>query len=508
VTSQKPKILIGVPAFNGLQPECQQSFMGMVYHCGKDLGAVYDVAVAIITKKEQFRARNHIVDAAIAGDFTWLLMLDDDMVVPDDLVSRLLAHQKDVCGALYYQRGGSYHPVILAREILQDGNWVSRFLRQDHPIIRDPGLHMVDIIGGGCMLFKVDVFRKLVPPYFWWEHSMGTDIAICNRLVDAGIDIWCDTSIELGHLQSDRQVVTSRTIPSALQAASEVNEVLWQDAVAFLGMEDAALESFMIQASVREHRAEKWHASVQRTAWEDVKQYYIDHGDWHIANLLYFNMTRRDPVKEWVFMHAHEHVPPGGTVIDYGLGLGHVAFALADKGVSVLGVEIAGAATLPFVRWRFAHHALAGSLRILETTEATPGEPCPVQVDGACCISVLDHLVDPWGVLAWLSCAVKPGGWMILDYQSEKSEHEPQHLRNYDPATFEENLRGLGWEVSPECPWLFLRRKEDRYGLGTERESSDPYSDTGRGDVSFAYDVSVGGAIGDSVCLDHAPDGA
>ena len=450
---EKPRILIGSPAYNGIVPEAQPSFAALLFHCGKTLGEQYDFAIEIMTKREQFRARNLLVDSAIATDCTWLLMLDDDMLVPPDLVNRLLAHDKDVCGALYYQRGGSYHPVIMLQAPGPDGTRIPRFIPPMHTIIQEPGLYPVDVIGGGCMLFKVDIFRKLMPPYFWWEHTLGTDLAICGRLSEAGVQVWCDTSVELGHLKQDRQAVTSRTIPLASQALGAVNEQLWRDAVAYLAMPEPELESWMVQASTSEQRQRYWY-SQPRDTWEGVRRYYQEQGNWHLANLLYYNLSDYVPQKEWVVTQ----VRAGQRVIDYGIGLGHLLVPLAEKGTQVVGVEIAGCPTLDFVRWRLTQHALQAQVQLIELETPAPLQDLPTSAHGAYCISVIEHCFSPWAVLHWLARNVTPGGFLVIDYAVGKSEKEPQHLRHYDVQTFAQQMRGIGWDESPEQPWLFVRR--------------------------------------------------
>ena len=108
----KKKILIGIPAFDGVVAQAQQSVFGMIYRAGRDLKD-YDIAIQVSYKREQFRARNNIADAALSNNFDYVLMLDDDMIVPHNLIQSLLAHEKDVIGALYFQRGGTYKPVIM-----------------------------------------------------------------------------------------------------------------------------------------------------------------------------------------------------------------------------------------------------------------------------------------------------------------------------------------------------------------------------------------------------------
>jgi len=63
----------------------------------------------------------------------------------------------------------------------------------------------VDATGAGCMLYDMEVFKKL--PYPWFEFrkqengtTMGEDIGFCVDLKKAGYKIHMDTSIEVEHL--------------------------------------------------------------------------------------------------------------------------------------------------------------------------------------------------------------------------------------------------------------------------------------------------------------------
>ena len=448
------KVLIGIPGFNGIVPEAQPAILSMIYRCGRDLPDV-TLAVQVVTKKEQFRARNALVDGAIGGGCDWLLMLDDDMVPPPDLVQRLLAHDKDVCGALYFQRGGRYHPVLLTRTLLDTGEMHTAFLAQTDPRITQPGLHPVDIIGGGCMLFRVDVFRKLMPPYFEYERVLGTDINICSRFLDAGVQPYVDTTLELGHVRDEREVITSRAIPLTERALAGVNEQLWQDALAYTTLGEEELRSAMAQSATRAQRQGHWHQTPRDTD-AAIAAYYQTHASWHLANLLAYNLHSREQAKEYVLTQTAALLQPGETVIDYAVGLGHVALPLAARGYRVVGVDVAGATTLDFVRYRLARHQL--TMDLLEPPEGPPHADLATPAAMACCISALEHLPDPWGVLRWLHRNVRPGGVLVCPYACDRMPDEPQHLIRYDVTTFARDMRAIGWVESPEHSWLFLRR--------------------------------------------------
>jgi 2-polyprenyl-3-methyl-5-hydroxy-6-metoxy-1,4-benzoquinol methylase len=383
-------------------------------------------------------------------------MLDDDMLVPPDLLARLLAHDKDVIGALYWQRGGAFHPVLMHATVLPTGELMPRFYEPFDDVLTKPGLYPVDVIGGGCMLFKVDIFRKLTPPYFWWESQLGTDIAICTRLKDAGVQVYVDTAIELGHI-GEKQIITRHAIPLGTQVLGEAQELLWQDVRAYLGMPDAELESAMVQASSREQRQAHWHSEPRET-WEQVRKFYTDFGDWHVLNLLYWAMAKRDAVTQWVLSHSEGRLKPKSQILDLGPGLGMMSLALAQRGHRVIAQELQGTPTGDFVTWRCSRHTL-DDLLVLEFPQAVPETPGAAPVDAVLLISMLDHCWAPYETLEWAIAQLKPGGLLVCDYyDAQKRDDEPQHLVRYDPLTLPDWLRKHGLDEDPVYPFLWTKR--------------------------------------------------
>ncbi|KKK91440.1 hypothetical protein LCGC14_2712990, partial [marine sediment metagenome] len=108
------RVFIAIPAIADIAPEVVENLCSMFFSMGRRTPG-YDFFLKIVPRKEQYRARNNLVNMAMGVSADWILFLDDDMVVPDDLFARLVAHDKDVCGALYFQRGGQYFPVMMKR---------------------------------------------------------------------------------------------------------------------------------------------------------------------------------------------------------------------------------------------------------------------------------------------------------------------------------------------------------------------------------------------------------
>ncbi len=457
-------MLIGVPGFNGIThykgeyggQSAQEAMMAMVFWCGLHM-PMYDFAFEVATKREQFRARNLLISAAIGAKCDYLLMLDDDMLPPPDLVQRLLAHGKPVVGALYWQRGGAYHPIIM-REFNLGGDFRKyQFLSANDPIIVEkPGLHQVDVIGGGCMLFDVNVFAEMQKPYFWWEAEFGTDISICTRLRELDIPIHVDTAIEIPHVDESGRIITRRTIPQHARDVGEAKESYWAALKAYLGMTDEALLQAVYQAKQEAVRTDLWLAQPRET-WEQVRSYYQEGGDDHLLNMAYWHI-HDDPSRTFVMTQLNAFCPKGGTVLDYGCGNGFLSFAMAQQGRTVLGMDLSDTASSAFLQWRIKHESLHGGVSFMPFDDPVPDCEDARAVDGAVMISVLDHCWDPWGALRYVTQCVKPGGFLVLDnYNHVAHEAEPQHLCRYDPMTFTRDLAALGWRAQAESPYLFLK---------------------------------------------------
>lgn len=451
IAGGKPKVLIGVSAFNGVVAKAQESFFELAYHLGRRCPE-YDFLLKIMIKREQFRARNNLVDLAIINGCDYFFMLDDDMVVPVDTFSRLVAHNKDVVGCLYWQRGGAFHPVIMKRYMKADGLVGIDFLHPFDPMVVNRGLYKIDgVLGGGCILFKTEVFNRIPQPYFWIDGIVGTDVHVCQQLHNADIELWVDTTIELGHV-GEEQVITSRTVPKYSRTLGVLNEELWEDMKAHTGMDNLQLESAIFKAANTGIRKEHW-AKEPRDTWEGVRRYYQDFGDWHVLNLVNYNL-QFDQARDWVINSLETVAKPGATIADVGCGVGYCTLALARAGYQMTGLDLASTPTLEFLRWRLARHNVSASLLAFE--EPVPPD-LPEKQDGILMISVFDHLWDPLGMLAWVERNLKRGGFMVNDtLRNLPMDDEPQHLIKYNPHQMVTNLRRRGWKDTPDNPFLFF----------------------------------------------------
>ncbi|MBC2741587.1 MAG: hypothetical protein HGJ93_00680 [Desulfosarcina sp.] len=145
-------------------------------------------------------------------DASHLLWIDDDMTFSDDLLVRLLAHEKQIVVANAHRKQPPYIPVVSV--LADDGELVPAYIPP-----KTGGLHRVSSAGTGVCLTTVDVYDAVGFPWFETHYSLpikgarvdpaamikghvliGGDTQFFMRAGGAGINMYCDFSLEIGHI--------------------------------------------------------------------------------------------------------------------------------------------------------------------------------------------------------------------------------------------------------------------------------------------------------------------
>lgn len=191
------KLLIAIPSFTGIiNSMAVDGFMRLIGSVA-NLKEKFEVFTSMPQRTNIVTARNIIIEQAIEQDCDYILWLDDDMVIKPDvnLVERLLSYDKDIIAPLFFSRAYPFIPMIFKRK-MHGG----KFCIYDNIIDYPKGLLKVDGIGFGCVLTKVECFKKLDKPYFWANDIFGEDLFFCENATRNGIEIYCDSTIDVGHI--------------------------------------------------------------------------------------------------------------------------------------------------------------------------------------------------------------------------------------------------------------------------------------------------------------------
>lgn len=139
---------------------------------------------------------NTLVDCAFEEHCTHLFIVEDDSLFANDTVTRLLSHDVPVVAGLCRARSAPFRPYVY-QGITEDG------LGYRPLTPTDTGLIKCSATGLGGILINMDVFAKLTRPYFHHyfvgEKEWGQDIVFGKAMIDAGVDVYCDTDVIIGH---------------------------------------------------------------------------------------------------------------------------------------------------------------------------------------------------------------------------------------------------------------------------------------------------------------------
>lgn len=152
------------------------------------------------------RARNELLENALASKAEHILILDSDMTFPADLYTRLARrierHGIGFCAAPYWTRNSPWTPATL-RHV---SGW--RYVSADPKSFREtsPGneLRIVDGIGVAAALMTRDLALKLYsqrPPIEGGVFARDPDdgVSFTWSMADAKEPIYVDTTLTVGH---------------------------------------------------------------------------------------------------------------------------------------------------------------------------------------------------------------------------------------------------------------------------------------------------------------------
>lgn len=213
--------VIVVPTRGKIHHRVVQSWDGLVAPMNQKRVKVYAVG------DEVGHAYNRLVETVLGdpnlSSYKYLLTLEDDNLPPPDAHVRLLeaidVGPFDAVSGIYFTKGGYNMPQAYGdpREFERTG--VVAFQPRDVVRVLQAGHNMVEVngIGMGCALWRMDVFRKLPPPWFVTVNDVfperraieakTQDLYFCERMRLAGMRIAVDLRVRVGHIDTETNVV-------------------------------------------------------------------------------------------------------------------------------------------------------------------------------------------------------------------------------------------------------------------------------------------------------------
>lgn len=154
-----------------------------------------------------YDGRNALAAVALEGNFDRVLWLDSDMIFEPSMLKRMHEHLdmgKELVAGLYFSRRPPVHPVIyktLYSRVEAEGR-VSGVADcyTDYP--RDE-IFPIKACGFGGVLMTTELIRRVQDAFgqpFAPLPGFGEDLSFCARATEVGAELWCDSSIKLGHV--------------------------------------------------------------------------------------------------------------------------------------------------------------------------------------------------------------------------------------------------------------------------------------------------------------------
>jgi GT2 family glycosyltransferase len=185
------KVLICIPYTGYVAPQAAYSLIPMACHA-RNKGVSVDmlpIGLSLV-----YTAREEAAKTFLQGAYDSLLFVDSDMVVPVDLLTRLIEHDKDIISALAFKRTPGYEPCIF-----KVCNELDAQFYLDYP----KGLTEIEGVGMACTLIKRKVFETVPQPWFFPHKVLGEDLSFCVRARQSGFKIYCDTELICGHVAQE-----------------------------------------------------------------------------------------------------------------------------------------------------------------------------------------------------------------------------------------------------------------------------------------------------------------
>lgn len=182
-----PPGLVAIPAMDWMYTDCANAFVFLPQGFPPGSALRFGREMANPAWNRNKLTEDFLRDAPSHG-WEWILYIDSDMLPPPVTVVRLLSHDVDVVGALYYSRREPFIPEF--SRFADEPRWEGK-----------KEIRSVDWVGAGCLLVARTVLERM--PYPWFEHpnpGEGEDILFSRKVRALGIPVHVDIALSVGHV--------------------------------------------------------------------------------------------------------------------------------------------------------------------------------------------------------------------------------------------------------------------------------------------------------------------
>jgi GT2 family glycosyltransferase len=152
-------------------------------------------------RDRMIECRNILREHTLKNGYDYFLNLDQDIMPPDNIIERLLAHNEKIVTAIYFNPLSLPTGEIKLRPVI--GFIEGKKLRFLKPEDMNKGLREVDVCGSGCIMMHREVLEKL--EFRYDKGSAGfDDVMFVHDAKKNGYKVYVDTSLVVKHLVGSR----------------------------------------------------------------------------------------------------------------------------------------------------------------------------------------------------------------------------------------------------------------------------------------------------------------
>jgi len=183
-----------VNSWMGLMKPMNQKVYGPVFVEKKEVGAAYQAAIEMVLSNPEL------------STWQYILTLEEDNCPPPDGLLKLYEsmNKYDAVEGLYWTKGEAGQPMCYGDPKSMPKN----FIPQIPPIDK---VKEYNGLGMGFTLFKLDMFKRLQPPWFRTVqengHAFSQDLWFFDRAGREGFHFACDSRVKVGHFDANTNMM-------------------------------------------------------------------------------------------------------------------------------------------------------------------------------------------------------------------------------------------------------------------------------------------------------------
>jgi hypothetical protein len=204
------KVMIGLPIHRPVEFRVFESFIRMTNQ-RNDIKLEF----SMVSNSLIYDAREYVAEQFMKSDNEYLMFIDSDMTFHPQSIEFLVRHDKEFVTAKAFKRVHPYQPCFYTK--VQYENNIPHL---EVPTQYGEGLLPIEGAGLACALIKRSAFEKLKAPYFFPLPNTGEDLSFCIKLKEAGVKMYCDTTLQFGHL-AQREVFEKDFVGAFAQVQAE-----------------------------------------------------------------------------------------------------------------------------------------------------------------------------------------------------------------------------------------------------------------------------------------------